>query len=105
MRNNLDGCVTPGAVDGGQRTGQGGSPRGPLREAVGGLVEKSIQAGYPASLRDLRAWFDREVIIWALEFCAANATNAATLLGISRDGLYGLMRRLGVSRREIKARL
>jgi len=82
---------------------EGGSPRGPLREAVGALVEKSIQAGYPASLKQLRAWFDREVIIWALEFTGGNVTNAAALLGVARESLHVLMRKLGVSRREIKA--
>jgi len=40
---------------------EGGSPRGPLREAVGALVEKSIQAGYPASRTRRRssAWPER----------------------------------------------
>ena len=102
MRNNLDVSVTPGTADGGQ---EGGSPRGRLRAVAGGVLEKCVASGEPFSLQQLRAWFDREVIIWALEFTGGNITHAAALLGIARTSLHVLMRKLGVSRLEIKSGL
>jgi len=82
---------------------EGGPPRAPSGLRVGALLEKCVASGELFSLRDLRAEFDREVIIWTLGFTGANVTNAAALLGISRESLHVLMRKLGVSRREIKA--
>lgn len=70
-------------------------------ESAGGETGAGTGGGH-LTLREARDRVERKMVVDAIGNCGGNMSKASELLGVSRPALYDLMKKFGISRRDVR---